>query len=264
MGLLRGLLAPAYPALEIRSVDGFQGGEREAVVLSLVRSNARREVRCSQSACCRRMDGCIGASSLTGPWRLLLWLDSMVGSIGYTPVARDQRGMGFTHVYSFTAGGLPVGRAAAQRGHHPRQGTCSSMALSFYVCLGSFHLRGDRLAYRHACIHTTYTYIHVHTTATHTQRHCAVVADSETVSSHPFLKTLMEYMEANGELRYGHCIVSLLDGGAAMWMMKSFPPSLTYTTDRTKTQLGPRVRPRLGRRRLRLLRPSCPCPCCPA
>lgn len=68
---MRGLLAPAYPALEIRSVDGFQGGEREAVVLSLVRSNARREVRCSLSACCRRVDGCIGAFSLTGTWRLL-------------------------------------------------------------------------------------------------------------------------------------------------------------------------------------------------
>jgi ATP-dependent RNA/DNA helicase IGHMBP2 len=30
-----------FPELEIRSVDGFQGGEREAVVLSLVRSSNR-------------------------------------------------------------------------------------------------------------------------------------------------------------------------------------------------------------------------------
>jgi ATP-dependent RNA/DNA helicase IGHMBP2 len=37
--LLRGCLSEEYPRLEIRSVDGFQGGEREAVVLSLVRSN---------------------------------------------------------------------------------------------------------------------------------------------------------------------------------------------------------------------------------
>jgi ATP-dependent RNA/DNA helicase IGHMBP2 len=42
--LLRNLLSSDFPSLEIRSVDGFQGGEREAVVLSLVRSNARREV----------------------------------------------------------------------------------------------------------------------------------------------------------------------------------------------------------------------------
>ena len=42
--LLRSLLHPHFPALEIRSVDGFQGGEREAVVLSLVRSNPRRVV----------------------------------------------------------------------------------------------------------------------------------------------------------------------------------------------------------------------------
>ena len=39
--LLRKLLLPSVPKLEIRSVDGFQGGEREAVVLSLVRSSDR-------------------------------------------------------------------------------------------------------------------------------------------------------------------------------------------------------------------------------
>ena len=37
--LLRSLLLPDHPRLEIRSVDGFQGGEREAVVMSLVRSS---------------------------------------------------------------------------------------------------------------------------------------------------------------------------------------------------------------------------------
>lgn len=39
--LLRRMLLPITPKLEIRSVDGFQGGEREAVVLSLVRSSDR-------------------------------------------------------------------------------------------------------------------------------------------------------------------------------------------------------------------------------
>ncbi|KAL3939419.1 MAG: hypothetical protein SGBAC_005861 [Bacillariaceae sp.] len=39
--LLRSMLLQDYPRLEIRSVDGFQGGEREAVVLSLVRSSDR-------------------------------------------------------------------------------------------------------------------------------------------------------------------------------------------------------------------------------
>lgn len=37
--ILRKQLLPNYPQLEIRSVDGFQGGEREAVILSLVRSS---------------------------------------------------------------------------------------------------------------------------------------------------------------------------------------------------------------------------------
>lgn len=39
--MLRNMLLEEFPKLEIRSVDGFQGGEREAVVLSLVRSSDR-------------------------------------------------------------------------------------------------------------------------------------------------------------------------------------------------------------------------------
>ncbi|EQC42390.1 hypothetical protein, variant [Saprolegnia diclina VS20] len=42
--LLKRLLLPTLPTLEIRSVDGFQGCEKEAVVMSLVRSNAKKQV----------------------------------------------------------------------------------------------------------------------------------------------------------------------------------------------------------------------------
>jgi DNA polymerase alpha-associated DNA helicase A len=44
LALMSHSLKEAYPGIELGSVDGFQGREKEVVIVSLVRSNPEHEV----------------------------------------------------------------------------------------------------------------------------------------------------------------------------------------------------------------------------
>lgn len=69
VALLSQALKEKYPKIELGSVDGFQGREKEAVVVSLVRSNPEREVGFLGEK--RRLNGLFIPGSVAGLWREL-------------------------------------------------------------------------------------------------------------------------------------------------------------------------------------------------
>jgi DNA polymerase alpha-associated DNA helicase A len=72
LGVIRDLMKADFPAVEMGSVDGFQGREKEAVVVSLVRSNGRREVGFLGER--RRLNGMLKKSLVCGRVQCGFWM----------------------------------------------------------------------------------------------------------------------------------------------------------------------------------------------
>ena len=68
LGVIRDLMKADFPSVEMGSVDGFQGREKEAVVVSLVRSNAKHEVGFLAEK--RRLNGMLS--------RIAIWVVSLL------------------------------------------------------------------------------------------------------------------------------------------------------------------------------------------
>lgn len=68
LAVLSSMLKEKYPGIELGSVDGFQGREKEAVIVSLVRSNAEKEVGFLGEK--RRLNGTFSKSQFEDLWRL--------------------------------------------------------------------------------------------------------------------------------------------------------------------------------------------------
>lgn len=67
LAVLSSMLKEKYPGIELGSVDGFQGREKEAVIVSLVRSNAEKEVGFLGEK--RRLNGTFSKSQFEDLWR---------------------------------------------------------------------------------------------------------------------------------------------------------------------------------------------------
>lgn len=183
------MLKEAFPGIELGSVDGFQGREKEAVIVSLVRSNADHEVGFLGEK--RRTNGKENAQLNLRACIILFWKEKICSSLPSschdTSKKTFVRRRGLGHCW-------PVRTQHNPRTRSPppglRRSSSTEPSLSFF-----FFLKGKKRNATEACMKRAHS----------VTRRCGVLYNvwlTARFRGSKFLKNWMGFLEEHADLRY--------------------------------------------------------------